>query len=93
MTDRRFIEDSFPVKEVSAIAANEKSMHQGHIAALHIWWAHKPLAASRATAYAAVVSPVDDPVEWQRRRDFIVELSKWENSLNPHIGKSIAEYK
>jgi adenine-specific DNA methylase len=85
VTNRRFIEESFPVKEVSAISAREKNIRHGHISTLHIWWARRPLAASRATAYAALVPAVDDAVEWQRRRDFIVELSKWENSLNPHL--------
>ena len=85
MTDRRFIEESFPVKEVSAISAREKNIRHGHISTLHIWWARRPLASSRATAYAALTPAVDDITEWQRRRDFIVELSKWENSLNPHL--------
>ena len=85
MTDRRFIEESFPVKEVSAISAREKNIRHGHICTLHIWWARRPLASSRATAYAALTPAVDDITEWQRRRDFIVELSKWENSLNPHL--------
>ena len=85
MTDRRFIEESFPVKEVSAISAHEKNIRHGHICTLHIWWARRPLASSRATAYAALTPAVDDITEWQRRRDFIVELSKWENSLNPHL--------
>ena len=85
MTDRRFIEESFPVKEVSAISAKEKNIRHGHICTLHIWWARRPLASSRATAYAALTPATDDIAEWQRRRDFIVELSKWENSLNPHL--------
>ena len=85
MTDRRFIEESFPVKEVSAISAREKNIRHGNISTLHIWWARRPLASSRATAYAALTPAVDDITEWQRRRDFIVELSKWENSLNPHL--------
>ncbi|MGA9348990.1 MAG: DUF1156 domain-containing protein [Anaerolineae bacterium] len=85
MTDRRFIEESFPVKEVSAISAREKNIRHGHISTLHIWWARRPLASSRATAYAALTPATDDITEWQRRRDFIVELSKWENSLNPHL--------
>jgi adenine-specific DNA methylase len=80
--DRRFIEETFPVKEVSAISAKEKYIRHGHISTLHIWWARRPLAASRATAYAALIPPPDDITEWQRQRDFIVELSKWENSLN-----------
>ncbi|HUX76944.1 MAG TPA: DUF1156 domain-containing protein, partial [Anaerolineae bacterium] len=82
MTDRRFIEESFPVKEVSVISAKEKSIRHGHISTLHIWWARRPLASSRATAYAALTPATDDITEWQQRQDFIVEMSKWENSLN-----------
>jgi len=82
---RRFIEESFPVKEVSTISAREKNIRHGHICTLHIWWARRPLASSRATAYAALTPATDDITEWQRRRDFIVEMSKWENSLNPAI--------
>jgi adenine-specific DNA methylase len=80
--DRRFIEETFPVKEVSAISAREKNFRHGYISTFHIWWARKPLAASRAIAYAALTAPPCDITEWQRQRDFIVELSKWENSLN-----------
>jgi len=85
MTDRRFIEESFPVKDVSAISAHEKNIRHGHISTLHIWWARRPLAASRSTAYAALIPPPDDVLGWQKKRDFIVELCKWENSLNPHL--------
>jgi len=85
MTDRRFIEESFPVKEVSAISAREKSIRHGHISTLHIWWARRPLASSRAMAYAALTPAADDELERQKQRDFIVEMSKWENSLDPAI--------
>ena len=82
MTDRRFIEESFPVKEVGEASAREKNIRHGHISTLHIWWARRPLAASRATAYAALVPPPEDIDEWQKQRDFIIELSKWGNSNN-----------
>lgn len=82
MTDRRFIEESFPVKEVGEISAKEKNIRHGHISTLHIWWARRPLAASRATAYAALVPPPKDIQEWQKQRDFIIELSQWKNSNN-----------
>ncbi len=82
MTDRRFIEESFPVKEVGEASAREKSIRHGHISTLHIWWARRPLAASRATAYAALTPAPKDIQEWQRKRDFIIELCKWENSNN-----------
>jgi adenine-specific DNA methylase len=50
----RFIEETFPVKEVSIESAREKNIRHGHISTLHIWWARRPLAASRATAYATL---------------------------------------
>lgn len=52
---RRFIEDFFPVKEVSIESAREKNIRHGHISTLHIWWARFPLASSRATNYAALI--------------------------------------
>src|SRR6266704_215952 len=85
MTDHRFIEESFPVKEVGETSAREKSIRYGHISTLHIWWARRPLAASRATTYAALTAAPTSIEEWQRRRDFIVNLSQWDSSLNMHL--------
>jgi adenine-specific DNA methylase len=83
MTDRRFIEESFPVKEVGEASAREKSIRHGHISTLHIWWARRPLAASRATAYAALTPAPKDIEEWDRQSKFIIDLCQWENSNNP----------
>jgi len=83
MSDRRLIEETFPVREVSEHSAREKNIRHGHISTLHIWWARRPLAASRATAYAALVPSPADIMDWQRERNFIVDLSRWENSLHP----------
>lgn len=82
---KRFIEESFPVKEVSKESVREKNIRQGHISTLHIWWSRKPLASSRATSYTALIPPPKDETEWEKKRQFIIELSKWENSLNPTI--------
>jgi putative DNA methylase len=80
--DRRFIEETFPVKAVSQHAAKEKNIRHGHISTLHIWWARRPLAASRATAYAALVPPPADALAWQTQSDFIADLSRWERALD-----------
>lgn len=85
MSDRRFIEESFPVKDVSLISAKEKNIRHGHISTLHIWWARRPLASSRATTYAALVPEPKDVDELNARRNFIIELSKWENSSNREL--------
>ena len=82
---KRFIEETFPVKEVSKESAREKNIRHGHISTLHIWWARRPLASSRATAYAALTPAPENTDEWNRKRNFIINLSKWENSLNPYL--------
>jgi len=82
MKDKRFIEESFPVKKISEISAKEKNIRHGHISTLHIWWARRPLASSRATSYAALIPAPGNVEEWNAKRQFIIELSKWENSLN-----------
>lgn len=82
MKDKRFIEETFPVKEVSAESAREKNIRHGHISTLHIWWARRPLASSRATNYAALIPPPKDIDDWNNKRQFIADFSKWENSLN-----------
>jgi adenine-specific DNA methylase len=83
--EKTFIEESFPVKEVSEESVREKNIRHGHISTLHIWWARRPLAASRATVYAALVPSPSDDSEWEKTRQFIIQLSKWENSLNEAI--------
>jgi len=88
---RRLIEETFPVKEVSVESAKEKNIRHGHISTLHIWWARKPLASSRAMAYAALVPPPRDDLEWQRQRNFIIDLAKWENSNDATLVKKARE--
>jgi len=80
--DKRFIEETFPVKEISEISAKEKNIRHGHISTLHIWWARRPLASSRATSYAALIPLPQMSKDREDKKDFIVRLSKWENSLN-----------
>ena len=85
MEDKRFIEETFPVKEVSAESSKEKSIRHGHICTLHIWWARRPLASSRATNYAALIPVPQDVDEWDKTRQFIIDFSKWKNSLNQRM--------
>jgi len=85
LEDRRLIEETFPVREVSEESVKEKNVRQGHISALHIWWARRPLAASRATVYAALVPPPKDAEEWKKKREFIARLSKWESLLSKNL--------
>ncbi|MEW6446660.1 MAG: DUF1156 domain-containing protein [Bacillota bacterium] len=81
---KTFIEATFPVRDVSQESAREKNIRHGHISTLHIWWARRPLAASRATIYAALVPEPKDELERLNRAEFVTELCKWENSLNSY---------
>lgn len=85
MTNKSFIESDFPVKEVSEESAREKNIRHGHISTLHIWWARRPLASSRASIYAALTPEPKDEEERLKRTQFIHNLSKWENSLNKNL--------
>lgn len=61
MIDKRYIEESFPVKQISAESSREKNIRHGHISTLHIWWARRPLASSRTTIYASLIpAPKND---------------------------------
>lgn len=88
MIKRRFIEEHFPIKEVSAEASREKSISHGHISAMHRWWARRPLAASRATLYAALTGAPTNASEVNVRKKEIAVLSKWKNSLNHDVVKN-----
>lgn len=58
---RRLAEVDFPISEVSAHAAREKSIRYGHPSTLHRWWARRPLASSRAMLLALLLPDPCDP--------------------------------
>jgi putative DNA methylase len=55
VADRRLIEDYLPIEAISAEARREKSVRQGHISTLHLWWARRPLVACHAAVLGARV--------------------------------------
>ncbi len=85
MNKKSFIEVDFPIKEVSEESAREKNIRHGHISTLHIWWARRPLASSRASIYAALTPEPKDEEERLKKSQFIAQLAKWENSLNKDL--------
>ncbi|MDE2669826.1 MAG: DUF1156 domain-containing protein [Chloroflexota bacterium] len=52
---KRLAEVDFPVAEVSKQAKREKSIRKGHPSTLHLWWARRPLASSRAMLLALLL--------------------------------------
>jgi len=82
---RRFIEVDFPIGPVSEASVREKNIRRGHISGLHIWWARRPLAVSRASIYAALIPEPCDEEARLKKAQFIADLCQWENSLNPRL--------
>src|SRR4051812_44017167 len=75
---QRLVEVDLPIKRISEHARREKSIRNGHISTLHIWWARRPLAACRAVICAALWP---DPGDARCPKQFIEsareEMRKW----------------
>ena len=79
---KRLAEVDFPVAEVSRHSAREKSIRHGHPSTLHLWWARRPLASSRAMLMALLLP---DPVDEHCPKEFRQQARKL---LQPHGGKT-----
>lgn len=82
MSDRRLIEEELPLTEVNAASAREKSLRHGHISTLHLWWARRPLAMSRAVVYGTLLPDPGDAERPQVLRE-IAEAAQFEASVQP----------
>ena len=58
---KRLAEVDFPSPRLSRHAAREKSIRHGHPSTLHLWWARRPLASSRAVLMALLLPDPCDP--------------------------------
>ena len=76
---KRLAEVDFPIAVVSKHAAREKSIRHGHPSTLHLWWARRPLASSRAVLLALLLP---DPCDALCPPEFREEARK----LLPQVG-------
>lgn len=58
---KRLAEVDFPIARVGKNATREKATPKGHPAMLHLWWARRPLASSRAVLMALLLPDPCDP--------------------------------
>ncbi|GAB6186477.1 DUF559 domain-containing protein [Thermopirellula anaerolimosa] len=82
----RLIEVALPIREISAESVRDKSLRHGHISTLHLWWARRPLAASRAVVFASLVPDPDDPSCPAEFRDAV------ERHLKTHVPAELKYY-
>jgi adenine-specific DNA methylase len=59
---KRLAEVDFPIAEVSRRAVAENGVRHGHPKALHLWWARRPLASSRAVLLGLLWPDPCDPL-------------------------------
>ena len=91
---KRLAEVDFPIAEVSKHAAREKSIRHGHPSTLHLWWARRPLASSRAVLMALLLpDPCDAhcPEAFKKEaREILLRMdgrpSGWEAKIDPDEG-------
>jgi adenine-specific DNA methylase len=83
--DRRLIEDTIPIKKISEESAEEKSIRHGHISTLHIWWARRPLIASRAVIFSSLVRNPETEEAQRKLIKQLIELSTWKASTDIKI--------
>ena len=91
---KRLAEVDFPIAEVSRHAAREKSIRHGHPSTLHLWWARRPLASSRAVLLALLMPDPCDPYcppEFKTRaRELLLEMrgrpSGWDSTVQTDEG-------
>lgn len=83
MSNRRLIEDSLPLGEISEFSAKEKSIRHGHISTLHLWWARRPLAAARAATMAALLPAPRNDEERTTFHKLITDNLDWELGKEP----------
>jgi putative DNA methylase len=78
LNGKRLIEDAIPIDVISRTSASEKVGGRiGHPASLHLWWARRPLAASRAAVYAALVPADGQERSTKELAEFFDSLCRW----------------
>lgn len=82
----RLIEVLMPIAEVSLESIRDKSIRHGHISTMHLWWARRPLPASRAIVFESLVYDPDDPRCPMEFRDKVSEL------LKDHVSSRLLYY-
>lgn len=85
MTQRRLIEQAFPLKQVSEDSRHEKNVRHGHISTLHIWPARRPLAACRAALIAALMPDPGDEAGRKELCDKITRITHWGTENGPEM--------
>jgi putative DNA methylase len=86
VTVRRLIEEELPLKAVNAESGREKLLRYGHISTMHLWWARRPLAMSRAVVFGTLLP---DPEDDAKRKEILRGLCKTLSSAGVGAGQPL----
>lgn len=76
--DKRLIEDYLPITALNTIAAKEKKHPKHYVAMIHYWPARRPITASRAAIYAALVAAPKNDDEREEAAKFVTQLAAYD---------------
>lgn len=100
--NKKLIEVAIPLDTINEASSREKSIRQGHPSTLHLWWARRPLAATRSIIFSQIVddpsshpelfpTEIEQTKERERLFDLIRQMVLWENTDNSVLFKKIHE--
>ncbi len=81
---------NLPIIEISRASTHEKSVRHGHPSTLHLWWARRPLAASRTTIFASLIDLPSSSSEKEKIYQLIKDISPW-NAVKNKNNSSIIQ--
>jgi len=82
---RRLIEEQLPIAQVNAESAREKSLRHGNISTMHLWWARRTLAQSRAIVAGTLIADPGTEHDREELSEQIATATRFEASSNAEL--------
>ena len=93
---KQLVEVDLPIKVISEHARHDQNVKKGHLHALHVWWATRPLAACRAVTLATLLpDPADPncPDNFKRKvNEVLIPLGEKETVDDLELRQSLLEF-
>lgn len=77
---KRLIEEELPLAQVNAESAREKSLRHGNISTMHLWWARRTLAQSRAIVAGTLIADPQDDARREELMSCVAAAARFEAS-------------
>jgi len=69
---KKFIEEQFPIVELSIIGRKEKSSRFDNISGIHVWWARRPTTIARGLILASLIDYPSNKVERRKITNLLI---------------------